>query len=384
MRNSRLYLLLIVFFLLQACLPTMQIEQLGIINSRGVDLIEEGDDKIVETTIIPYLFDPSTDEITTTLVGRAHTIKQARQEAAKQTSFELTPGQIRLEVYGKEAAEVGILSFLNTLVRDARVSDSMQLAVTNQTAREILESEQTAIKINTAQYLQDLLTKEKKHNTLPNNSLHAFTRSVEEVGIDPILPIIDVIADLPTIAGTALFQGDKYVGNVPFHDGFLINILQNRLRGAPLEVAIPYENYQEEITKNLNGELSSDEEHIYLALWLTRGRGRLKLEDRDQLHYKATIKMTAELLETSIPMEVRTQEIAEKLEKDIEQYYVSQFETLFAKMQEVNADSFGLGQVYKATREGSRLTRDEWMEKFPETALEFDVDFTILDFGTID
>src|SRR5699024_9297295 len=102
MRKYIFFLFPSMLFLLQACLPTMQIEQSGIINTRGVDLVEENNEKMIETTIIPYLFDPNADEITRVLVGRAHTIKRAREEAGKRSSFKLTPGQIRLELYGKE------------------------------------------------------------------------------------------------------------------------------------------------------------------------------------------------------------------------------------------------------------------------------------------
>src|SRR5699024_3711393 len=171
----------------------------------------------------------------------------------------------------------------------------------------------------------------KERNTLPNNSLHAFIRNVDKIGIDPTLPIIDIKDNYPKIVGSALFQQDKYVESISFSDAFLINIMLNHVKGSPLEASIPYENYQDEIDKRFS-ETSASEEFIYLSLWLTKGNGKIKLKDKGQLHYQADIKMTAELLETSVPMEVRTKEITQKLEKDIEQYYGSQFENLFTKM----------------------------------------------------
>src|SRR5699024_2053518 len=154
---------------------------------------------------------------------------------------------------------------------------------------------------NTAQYLQDLLSKEKDRNTLPDNSVHAFIRDVDKIGIDPILPIIDVKDNYPIITGTALFQQDKYVESVSFSDAFLINIMLNRVKGSPLEASIPYENYQEEIDERFSGT-SVSEEFIYLSLQLTKGNGKIKLKDKGQLHYQANIKMSSELLETSVPM----------------------------------------------------------------------------------
>ena len=150
MRVNKILMLLFIILLLQACLPSTQIEQSAIINTRGVDLIEENGETIVKTSIIPYIFDPQSQDITEMLVGRGQTIKGAREDAGRRASFRLTPGQIRLDLYGKEAAERGILTFLTGLIRDARVSDMMLLAVTNQSAKEVLQSQQSEVKVNSA------------------------------------------------------------------------------------------------------------------------------------------------------------------------------------------------------------------------------------------
>lgn len=378
-------MLLFIILLLQACLPSTQIEQSAIINTRGVDLIEENGETIVETSIIPYIFDPQSQDITEMLVGRGQTIKGAREDAGRRASFRLTPGQIRLELYGKEAAERGILTFLTGLIRDARVSDMMLLAVTNQSAKEVLESEQSEVKVNSAQYLEDLITKEIAFDTLPKNSLHEFARMIEQVGIDPVLPVIDVIENFPTLKGAALFSSDIYVGEISLQEAFLINQMKKRVRETALSAEIPTENYMDDIAYVGEGEKQkSEEEFIHLHLSLIKGNSRVKLLDKEKMHFKAEIKMEAELLESSMLFNVKTEETSNKIERDIGAFFTKQYEDLFLKLQELNSDAFGLGKHYTSTRQGSKVTDEEWREKFPEITIEFDVKFEMLSTGVID
>ncbi|GGN59222.1 Ger(x)C family spore germination protein [Oceanobacillus indicireducens] len=382
MRTAKLIPLFILIVFLQACLETTQIEKLAIINSRGVDLIDEGGKRMIETTLIPYIFDPRAPDMTSLLTGKGRTIKQARVEAEKQSPYPLVPGKINIEFYGKEAAESGILPFLNTHVRDAPVSDIMQLAVTNQTAREILEIEQQSVELNRTKYLQDLISKEVEKGTLPRITLQFFTRLVQQVGIDPILPVIDVVNGKPTLTGAAVFQEDKYVGNISVKESFMANLLRQRLRGTPIDVGVPRENYLGEI--DYKGKLTENEDSIYLSLMLHTGKGKIKIVDADSLAFKADITMKLDLLETSIPMNIKSEDTSRKFERDIEKYFVREYENLFAKLQEVNSDALGLGRKYITSRKGSKTTNKEWMEKYQDAKMEFDIDVTIVNFGAID
>lgn len=384
MRLNKLLLLLFFILLLQACLPTTQLEKSAIINMRGIDLLEEGGETIFEVTIIPFVFDPEAQTTTDMLSGKGKTIKEAGEDAGNRASFELTPGAIRLELFGRAAAEKGIIPLLNSVVRDARASEVMFLVFTNQTAKEVLEIEQSEVAINTSQYLEDLVNKEIQNSTLPINSLHYIARTIEQVGIDPVLPVIDLVENYPTLVGAALLRGDKYVEEVSLQESFLINQMRRKVSKTSLHASVPLENYRDKIAEIGESDFKKEEESIHVFLSLVNGKGKLKLVNQESMHYKAEIKMEVELLETSVPLDVKTRSIAKKLEEDIAQSFTKQYEALFSKLQEVNSDAFGLGKLYSSTRKGSKLTDEQWLEQFPETTIEFDIEFTIVNTGTID
>src|SRR5699024_7846491 len=112
-----------------------QIEKIGIINARGVDLLE---DDLLETTSVIYQFSSESAPITKTRSGKGHTIKGALENTEHSTSYKLTPGKIKVEMYGRDVIEKGILPYLDTLTRDARMADMMYLTVSDTTAKEIL------------------------------------------------------------------------------------------------------------------------------------------------------------------------------------------------------------------------------------------------------
>ena len=367
---------------LQACLSPSRLEETAIINTRGVDLVEEDGKRLIETTIIPYIFDPEAAESTSILIGKGDTVKQARRDAEKQSPYPLSPGKMNLEFYGKEAAEAGVLPFLNTLVRDARVSDMMQLAVTSTTAREFLEYEQEITTINTTEYLQDLTEKEVEIDTIPRNTLEYFSRLIRQVGIDPVLPILAFEEEKPMISGVALFKNDQYVGEIPLADAFFINQLRKKVNGTPLNAEVPTENYTDKI--DYESEYTENQDTINLSFFLHKGVGKITISDFDSLSFKADIEMRLELLKTSIPMDIKSEKTYKQLERDVEAYSKDKYEKLFKKLQEVNSDAFGLGRQYIATRKGSKTTDKEWREKYKDTTMTFDVEVTLINFGTID
>ncbi len=97
------------------------------------------------------------------------------------------PGQIRLVLYGKETAEKGFKNYLNVLIRDARLSDMMYLAVSETTAKDILLLGQENADIDMGQYMEKLIEKEIKGDSIPNVSLHKLTHTYEDPGKDPIM-----------------------------------------------------------------------------------------------------------------------------------------------------------------------------------------------------
>ncbi|OZU87873.1 hypothetical protein CIL03_14310 [Virgibacillus indicus] len=378
MYRKILIIAMVSLLFLTACPESKVIENQGIINTRGIDINPDQENQI-ETTLIVYQFDDQATNITKTLYGVGHTIKAAREKANESSSFNLTPGQIRLNLFGRELAEQGIIEYISAMISDARISDTMLLAVADSSAKEILTEGQKVTSINVGQYLHGVIDREHKEETLPRVELNDFSHIYNDVGIDPILPVIGSKNGEPVKTSIALFQDDKYVKELPLVDGLLVNLFQKTIGNAPLELKLPMEPFREyEAKKELH---PSNSENLYVRIGLN-GKSQTKLTDFEEKHFKTTINLGIILEEFSELISMKDEKAADLLEKEIAKQIEGKYETLLKKVQEANADPFGFGNIYRTHRKAGDLTKKEWREIFPTISVDFNVNVEVLNYGT--
>src|SRR5690606_20493652 len=126
-------------------------------------------------------FDSDQESPYTTLSGTGGTLKGARKEISNQVGYQLSEGQLTLELYGKEAAKVGITRYFTGAIRDSRTADTMHLAVADRTAKEIFEANSEEAK-NIGQFLDFLLEKESKNSGIPLSTIQDFSRTAGKMG----------------------------------------------------------------------------------------------------------------------------------------------------------------------------------------------------------
>ncbi|ASN06635.1 Ger(x)C family spore germination protein [Virgibacillus necropolis] len=377
MRNKKLVaLLLLSIILLNGCLPSKEIESLGIINTRGVDILDAGK---LKTTIVYFQFDTQSKEITKIISGIGETIKGARANANFKTNFELTPGQIRLELYGIEAAKKGILPYLDTLARDAKVADTMFLAVSETTAEEVITMGQDDSSVNVGHYLYQLIERTLNDDIIPRTTLQDFIHIYYDVGEDPILPILKMEEGRPYLHAMALFKGDKYVGKIPTEKAFLLNMLEKTVETSMLELELPLEPFKEQLVNS--SDKKDDKKTFNALLRVLNGNGETKISDLNNLTFETRVKIDLRLLELSKEIKLKNPKIEILLEKKIEKNLEQQYADLLTKVQELNVDPFGYGSIYRSQKENGKLTDKDWRNRFPDIKVNFHVDAKILRHG---
>lgn len=379
MQKLKIFPLLALFTFLAACVQTQELETLGIINTRGVDLYEEeSSDEMLETTLIVFQFDIQHSAMTNTIIEKGKTIKGARKRANYHISYNLVPGQISVELFGRELAERGLYSYLNGLIRDARDNDTAYFAITDSTAKEVLTAGQENVAINIGQYLQNLIEKEMDEGRLPETSVTRFGHMQTEIGIDPVLPIIDLVNNKPTLTGLAVFQEDKYVDRISMKDALLVNLMKKTLKDTLIEITLPAKPF----APYIQFDPKDDVEEISLMLTILKGKSKISLTDKENLQYETDINLRLNVNEISRFITINEKSF-KLLEKEIEKKLKKDYETLLKKLQEINSDVIGYGKYYAATLREKDLTNEEWREKFPEISVKYNVKVKIENYGTI-
>src|SRR5699024_4302973 len=378
MRSKKLIILLVLSLLLTGCPEKRVLDQLGIINARGID-VENENDKIKVNFVI-FQFEERSQKITKIVSGEGSTVNDALHNANYETNFLLQHGKIQIDLYGKETAEKGIQPLLDSLNRDPNTPDTMFLAVSNTTAEEILTVQEQNISMNIGQFLHDTIEKStKSDNLFPQVSLQKFMLFLEDVGRDPILPIFTFKEEVPKITSIGVFKTDKLVGELPIKNVELINILYHRVKQAWIEVSIPTEPFQDE----LKDEVMKQQEDISLNLSIKKNKSNTKLIDKENLKFETNIKLNVNLIESSVYESLNMEDvhIVKKLEDEIEKKLEKRYDDMLKYLQEVNSDVLSYGAVYRQNNREHRLKKSEWRKLFPNIDVKYNIDVNLIQSG---
>jgi len=371
-----LTLLIILCLLLTGCPDKRQLENLGIINARGIDIEDQNE---IKTNFVIFQFEEQSQDITKVVSGTGGTPTGAVNNANYESNFLLELGKIQLDLYGLEAAKKGIAPYLDMLNRNPNTPDTMYLALSKTTAEDILKMNEQDISMNIGQYLHDVIEESstsKKH--FPKMTLQKFMRFYGDVGRDPILPIFEVLDGKPKITSIGVFQDDKYVGDLPIHDRELFNLNFGRVKEEWMEFSIPSKPFQ-------NGLSKLNDDDIHLTIDIIRNKSDIKLVNKEALEFDHSFKLEVRLIDISEHenLNIEDTKIQKKIEKEVGKKLRSRYEKLLNELQDFDSDVLGYGEIYRQKKRDQKLTNQEWRKLYPDIDVTYTVDIKFIGHGEI-
>src|SRR5699024_8797267 len=113
-------MLMLTIIVLNGCIEAKTIENLGIMSIYGVDVAE---DNQANTTTVFYQF-ASNKGLTKIATGKGKTLSEAQQQMNYKVGYRMEAGSIQFELFGKKAAERGLMRYLSSAIRNVRASNS--------------------------------------------------------------------------------------------------------------------------------------------------------------------------------------------------------------------------------------------------------------------
>ncbi|MFZ0368714.1 MAG: Ger(x)C family spore germination C-terminal domain-containing protein, partial [Halobacillus sp.] len=242
MNWKRITLIIFLAFMCSGCIPKSYIEQLGIITAVGYDMA--GEDSI-RGTMVMYQFDPSTTSPSQVVTSEAATSKGLRFEANRMTSHRLVSGQVRLELFQDQLASKGMTKYMDTLERDAKVSDMGLLGVSEVPTADLLKINDSKESSNSGEYIKKMIKKSVDHDVLPDATIRTFMHDYRDAGIDPTLPLLSTKDEKAMISGQALFQDDRYTAKLSPQETFYLLLLKDEYNDGQFQLQLPDEVLKE-------------------------------------------------------------------------------------------------------------------------------------------
>ncbi|MCA0969748.1 Ger(x)C family spore germination protein [Halobacillus litoralis] len=359
-----------------SCIPKSHIEKLGIITSVGYDAIE---DEMVEGTLVVFQFDPTTSKTSQIISSKAETSKGIRYEANRLTSHRLVSGQVRLEVFEDELAAKGMKKYMDTLSRDAKISDLGYLAISDIPTKELMSSDQSEDSPNIGIYLQSLIEKSIKNHMIPDSVLTVFLRDVQDFGIDPVLPMLSMNGDKPYIKGLSLFKKDKYVSTLSEEDIYHLMLLRQRSKDTEFQLDLDSEAFKP-YYKDEKDDVNRGSLHV--SLNDLSNKTTIRSVNGDFLQQKVDIEIEGRLLEITKEVDLKQPDVIKTIENEIEKQLKVRLQRLMDQLKEDGVDPVGFGKKHNERNRKHQLTEEEWRKQIPEMNVEFNIHMKLLRYGT--
>ncbi|QAS51780.1 Ger(x)C family spore germination protein [Halobacillus litoralis] len=369
-------ILLMVMIFLAGCIPKNYIERLGIITAVGYDLIE--DDRL-RGTLVMFQFDPTAANNSQVVTGEAETSKGIRFATNRLTSQQLVSGQVRLEIFQDQLASKGMMKYMDTLQRDAKISDMGYLAVSNVPTSTMLKSNNSESHPNTGNYIQQLIEKSIKDESIPNAVLTGFMHDFYDTGKDPVLPLLTLEEDKTVIQGLGLFQDDRFVDAISHEQTFYLMLMKQEFDHGQFQIELDSDSMQDFYRKSTNEQVSEGDLHVSLHELSTERT--IKPTKGQPTKQSVHLKMESRLLEITKEIELKDKKAINALEKELEIAIEKKLGSIMTIFKEAQVDPVGFGAKYNTEKRSNRVTNENWREQIPELDIEFKVDFKLLRYG---
>ncbi|RED51147.1 Ger(x)C family spore germination protein [Cohnella lupini] len=350
--------------ILSACSDRRIIEEIGFIQSASYDRSADG--QLIIAISIPKADSGSKvsrEEFLTT----ARSAKEARITLSRQSQLTLASGQLRNVLFGCSLARLGIWEHIDSLVRDTVISPQVRITLVDGDAAKLLTRQYKQHPIP-GRYIEQLLEKSSRNQTVPKVTLHDFVKEYYEEGIDPVAPIIRDKGDHVEIGGIGLFRDDRYVASLhpeealifaflrgKFNQGEIIMDLGSR-NGIKETAMLSAINSKRRITVNFDQGVPTVYCHARIQGSIMEYNGTLKISDIHGRHQ----------LETQI-----AQNVTERANK------------MIRLMQNNGVDSLGIGRFVRNSMSYSGWKSLDWMAKYPEVKVIVNVSVFIKDVGKL-
>lgn len=349
-------LIFILQLILTGCVEKEIIDDVNLITVTGFDSTE--DNQIKGTAIInTYLKDQPVQDYQ--LEGKSEMSRDIISDMQKKSPDPLVLGKLQIVLFGEELSKSGVTDLVDTLQRDASISERLLLAVTRGDAKNILEADFGTQ--GASRFLSDIIMQNTLYRDLPRSNLHLFLFQYYSKGQDPYLPILKNNNNHIEIDGLALFDNVKLVGEISNDKLLFFKVLADQYSKGSYTLQIP----------------GSGEKAGIKSISSSR---KLKLVSTEPLKVEISVHIEGFINEYS------GKKITPKVVKDVRKSFKDEIEkeslALIEKFKELKIDPLGIGDDIRSQSRSFNI--DEWRDRIPELTVDVKADVVISETGVID
>ncbi|SES11089.1 Ger(x)C family spore germination protein [Psychrobacillus sp. OK032] len=374
MKKVTFYIIpLFLLSILVGCAETDILDRVGLTTLVGYDV---GTEERMSTTVVVREVNPEFQSNVEVITTENETSKGNRMKANRKLSKKITIGQMRVVLFGEELAKDDLHSYLDSLLENPSVSNSLYLAVVEGETSVLLEHEYKNID-DIGQHIYRLMEQNIKYEHMISSTLHEIAHDFYMVGKDSAIPIIKKEGELVELTGVAIFNDGKMVSSLSLEDSFYVKLLRDNFKSGIFETILKEEDIPPNLIKGTSNEMP-------VAFDAIKSKRELKLVDATTPEFDFQLKLKARLLEIYPDVESGDPKVIERLEDAMVKNLTREISRVIAHCQNVQSDIFGFGEKYRSSVRNSNLSKEKLHDMYKDMKVNIKVEFEILRDGVFE
>lgn len=318
--------------------------------------VQLGIDMHVAGTLLPpvYEMEQQFEKNHGVLYAEGESAVEAWSKLQTMTSRNIFFGQLRAIILSDKFARQNIEGALDIIGRVPFVSLDTHLLITKDDPKELVDTKNRSNFIPGNYIEQYFQSPYKKMLATPITIFEVFSR-IDNQTSDPYFPMITTQQGNYVITGTALFSGNKMVGELNKPETYMFSLLNGGSTGF---LSIP----------------SGDNQVISYLQMHSDNKIVPRYNTERNLYFEIYIKIEAMIAETNPYQGPLSVEDKKELDQTAEVYLKQQIETLLAKLQKLNADPVGFGEKLRS-KYPDLWEKTDWHKEYQNTKFKVEVKF---------
>ncbi len=369
MKKSKLVsvVLLCILVLVQtSCWDQKIYERIGFILQLGLELDNEG--SMIYTVSVPIV-SPDIEGKVEILSTTADLLRESREKVRRVSGKIVEGGKTQHIYFSKELAEKGIGGLLEIFIRHTENQLLANIIVVDGSPKEMMElSAKFTDKPRPTFYVNDLLVSARLSSYAPETRIYDFLIMEFSKTIDPTAPLFRYDKKEIEVIGSALFSGDKLVGELNTEATGLLNTLAGV--GRKLQYTYKDKKEAQRIKNGASILIKGAKRHIDLYF------------DEDIPCIEIKLDLIASLEECSQKIDFSNTEEKRKFEDEIALAIKKDCLELLEYLKALGSDPIGFGEIVRS-RHNDYWRSMEWKEMYKEALFDVEVNLVLEFYGAI-
>ena len=387
MKKKFLFMFCLSLTVITGCWDQAELDDITVVSAIAIDKGKEHKYRLTTEFFNVNALDPDTRGAETASIIfslEGNTIAELAKKMNVMATRKLIYSHMRVVVMSKEIAQEGLLEFLDFFEADREIRNDFNfLVVDNVAAKDVLKINYPIQQVSSLKIHEQLDTMVKEWGGDPDIRMKDFIVALLSPGREPIAPEVKVIGSpeqgkkrsnmekvemdaLVILDGLAIFNGMKYVGQLPIKHVRNFLLLQDKLRRTSITT--------------MCGEEKS------MAARITNSKTRVKARyDKDLPKFNVNIDLEGRLETIQCPIEIVDLQAYLDMEKQFAKAFEKEIEETIRILQEdFQLDIFGFGEhMERQNYQQFKKVKDEWNEEFAKANIDVNVTLKLRRTGLI-